>query len=78
MYGWRYPREKICFSLGIIPALYKLTDLLLSDEDKAIMNTPARYRPFFKTSYRCNPHNPTGRVWTEEEPRRVAAHSRKI
>ncbi len=41
MYGWSYPKEEICFSLGIIPALYALTNILLSNHDKAIVNTPA-------------------------------------
>ncbi len=110
MYGWTYPKEDICFSLGIIPALYTLAELLLGDNDYAIMNTPAygyfqhaldeRHKraihnrlqrdgnghwsidfdalekdaanPFAKLLIWCNPHNPTGRVWTEEELRRVA------
>ena len=111
MYGWTYPREEICFSLGIIPALYTLVDLLLGDYDYAIINTPAygyfqhpideRHKhaihnklkcdaqgnwtidfdalekdasnPFAKLLIWCNPQNPTGRVWTEEELRKVAA-----
>lgn len=111
MYGWTYPKEEICFSLGIIPALYTLVDLLLGDYDYAIINTPAygyfqhpideRHKhaihnklkcdaqgnwtidfdalekdasnPFAKLLIWCNPQNPTGRVWTEEELRKVAA-----
>lgn len=111
MYGWTYPKEEICFSLGIIPALYMLVDLLLGDHDYAIINTPAygyfqhpideRHKhaihnklkcdaqgnwtidfdalekdasnPFAKLLIWCNPQNPTGRVWTEEELRKVAA-----
>lgn len=111
MYGWTYPKEEICFSLGIIPALYTLVDLLLGDCDYAIINTPAygyfqhpideRHKhaihnklkcdaqgnwtidfdalekdasnPFAKLLIWCNPQNPTGRVWTEEELRKVAA-----
>lgn len=110
MYGWTYPKEEICFSLGIIPALYTLVDLLLGDYDYAIINTPAygyfqhpideRHKhaihnklkcdaqgnwtidfdalekdasnPFAKLLIWCNPQNPTGRVWTEEELRKVA------
>lgn len=110
-YGWTYPKEEICFSLGIIPALYMLVDLLLGDHDYAIINTPAygyfqhpideRHKhaihnklkcdaqgnwtidfdalekdasnPFAKLLIWCNPQNPTGRVWTEEELRKVAA-----
>ncbi|WP_230583084.1 MalY/PatB family protein [Megasphaera elsdenii] len=111
MYGWTYPKEEICFSLGIIPALYTLVDLLLGDHDYAIINTPVygyfqhpideRHKhaihnklkcdaqgnwtidfdalekdasnPFAKLLIWCNPQNPTGRVWTEEELRKVAA-----
>ena len=111
MYGWTYPKEEICFSLGIIPALYTLVDLLLGDYDYAIINTPEygyiqhpideRHKhaihnklkcdaqgnwtidfdalekdasnPFAKLLIWCNPQNPTGRVWTEEELRKVAA-----
>lgn len=111
MYGWTYPKEEICFSLGIIPALYMLVDLLLGDHDYAIINTPAygyfqhpideRHKhaihnklkcdaqgnwtidfdalekdasnPFAKLLIWCNPQNPTGWVWTEEELRKVAA-----
>lgn len=111
MYGWTYPKEEICFSLGIIPALYTLVDLLLSDHDYAIINTPAygyfqhpvdeRHKhaihnkmicddegnwsidfdslerdaanPLAKLLIWCNPQNPTGRVWTEEELKKVAA-----
>lgn len=111
MYGWTYPKEEICFSLGIIPALYTLVDLLLGDYDYAIINTPAygyfqhpvdeRHKhaihnkmkcddegnwsidfdslerdaanPLAKLLIWCNPQNPTGRVWTEEELRKVAA-----
>ncbi|WP_444313171.1 MalY/PatB family protein [Megasphaera sp.] len=111
MYGWTYPKEEICFSLGIIPALYMLVDLLLGDHDYAIINTPAygyfqhpiderhkhaihnklKYdaqgnwtidiyprekdasKPVATLLIWCNPQNPTGRVWTEEELRKVAA-----
>jgi cystathionine beta-lyase len=110
MYGVTYPKEEICFSLGIIPALYALVDLILSDHEYAIFNTPAYgyfkhpldYKhkhalynklirdeeggwsldfaslerqaadPMAKLLIWCNPHNPTGRVWTEEELKRVA------
>lgn len=110
MYGWTYPKEQICFSLGIIPALYELVDLLLSDHEYAIVNTPAygyfqhpidykhkhaihnklvrdaegnwhldfdalerdASNPFSKLLIWCNPQNPTGHVWTEEELKKVA------
>lgn len=110
MYGWTYPKEQICFSLGIIPALYELVDLLLSDHEYAIVNTPAygyfqhpidykhkhaihnklvrdaegnwhldfdalerdAANPFAKLLIWCNPQNPTGHVWSEEELKKVA------
>lgn len=115
MYDWTYPKEDICFSLGIIPALYTLVDLILSDHDYAIINTPAygyfqhpideRHKhaihnkmicdsqgnwsidfealerdaanPFAKLLIWCNPQNPTGRVWTQEELEKVAAIVKK-
>lgn len=111
MYGWTYPKEEICFSLGIIPALYELVELLLTDHEYAIINTPAygyfqhpidakhkhaihnklvrdgeghwsidfdalekdAANPMAKLLIWRNPQNPTGRVWTEEELKRVAA-----
>ena len=111
MYGWTYPKEEICFSLGIIPALYELVELPPTDHDYAILNTPAygyfqhpidakhkhaihnklvrdgeghwsidfdalekdAANPMAKLLIWCNPQNPTGRVWTEEELKRVAA-----
>ena len=110
MYGWTYPKEQICFSLGIIPSLYQLTRMLLTDYEYAIVNTPAygyfqhpldynrkqaihnklvrdseghwsidfdalekdAANPLTKLLIWCNPHNPTGRVWTEDELKRVA------
>lgn len=115
MYDWTYPKKDICFSLGIIPALYTLVDLLLGDNDYAIINTPAygyfqhpideRHKhaihnklicdsqgnwsidfealerdaanPFAKLLIWCNPQNPTGRVWTQEELEKVAAIVKK-
>ncbi len=115
MYDWTYPKEDICFSLGIIPALYTLVDLILGDHDYAIINTPAygyfqhsideRHKqaihnklicddqgnwtidfdalerdaanPFAKLLIWCNPQNPTGRVWTQEELEKVAAIVKK-
>ena len=111
MYDWTYPKQDICFSLGIIPALYTLVDLILGDYEYAIINTPAygyfqhavdeRHKhaiynkiicdsqgnwsidfealerdaanPLAKLLIWCNPQNPTGRVWTQEELEKVAA-----
>ncbi len=115
MYDWTYPKEDICFSLGIIPALYTLVDLILGAHDYAVINTPAygyfqhpideRHKqaihnklvcdsngrweidfdalerdaanPFAKLLIWCNPHNPTGRVWSQEELEKVAAIVKK-
>lgn len=40
-YDWEFPQEELCFSPGIIPALYKLTGLLCSSDNKVLFNTPA-------------------------------------
>lgn len=115
MYDWTYPKEDICFSLGIIPALYTLVDLILGAHDYAVINTPAygyfqhpideRHKqaihnklvcdsngrweidfdalerdaanPFAKLLIWCNPQNPTGRVWSQEELEKVAAIVKK-
>lgn len=107
-YGWSFPREQLCISPGIVPALYDLTGLLCGPGDKVLILTPS-YGPFAGAARRhglelvcsalvrtpdgfvidfddfarkaadpavklcifCNPHNPTGRVWTREELTRV-------
>lgn len=107
-YGWSFPREQLCISPGIVPALYDLTGLLCGPGDKVLIFTPS-YGPFAGAARRhqlelvcsalvrtpdgfvidfddfarkaadpavklcifCNPHNPTGRVWTREELTRV-------
>ena len=110
-YDWGFPKEQLCVSPGIIPALYQLTETLCVPDEKVLLNTPA-YGYFlhaaeyagvdvltsllhkkadgtFEVDYEdferkcadpacnlvfcCNPHNPTGRMWTEDELRRVAA-----
>ena len=108
-YGWSFPKEELCFSPGIIPALYQLVEDLLEKDEKFLITTPsygyflhaAEYNniqiecsdliddngyftidfedlekkaadPKVKMLLWCNPHNPTGRIWTEEELRRVA------
>ena len=109
-YDWSFPNEELCISPGIIPALYQLTEILCTDQEKVLLNTPA-YGYFlhaaeysgtgvllsplkkdsdgrFSTDYEnfemqcadpacklvfwCNPHNPTGRVWKQEELEKVA------
>ena len=107
-YGWRFAREQLCISPGIVPALYDLTGLICRPGEKVLILTPS-YGPFagavrhhglelicselvrtqdgfvidFDDFARkaadpavtlcifCNPHNPTGRVWTREELTRV-------
>lgn len=108
-YGWSFRREELCFSPGIIPALYQLVEDLIGDGETFVITTPsygyflhaAEYNnvpivcsdlidndgyftidfddlekkcadPKVKLLLWCNPHNPTGRIWTEEELRRVA------
>ncbi len=110
-YEWDFPQEQLCFSPGIIPALYQLTETLCTSTEKVLIHTPAygyflhaaEYSnlgvlmsplkktetgdffidledfeakcadPAAKMLFWCNPQNPTGRVWTEEELRSVAA-----
>lgn len=108
-YGWRFPKEQLCFSPGIVPALYTLAGLICRPQEKVLIFTPS-YAPFagaarsnelelvfsplqrgkdgftidfddfatkaadpaVKLCIFCNPHNPTGRVWTKDELSRVA------
>ena len=110
MYGWTFPKEELTFSPGIIPAMYQLTESLLTKNEKMLITTPsygyfqhtAEYNgieyvcsplkidtdgcfsidfedferkaadPMMKLVLWCNPHNPSGRVWTEGELRRIA------
>ncbi|HJA70311.1 MAG TPA: aminotransferase class I/II-fold pyridoxal phosphate-dependent enzyme [Candidatus Lachnoclostridium stercoravium] len=109
-YDWDFPQEQLCYSPGIIPALYQLTETLCADNEKILLNTPAygyflhaaEYsnislllsplkkneageffidfdnfesncaNPKCKMVFWCNPHNPTGRIWTKEELTKVA------
>ena len=114
-YGWDFPQEQLCFSPGIIPALYQLVEILCASDEKILLNTPAygyflhaaEYsdidmllsplkknekgeffpdyedfeekcsNPKCKLVFWCNPHNPTGRVWTKEELSKIAEIVRK-
>ncbi len=110
-YGWEIRREELCFSPGIIPALYQLAEMLCAPGDRILLHTPA-YGYFLHAAeysglevlpsplkkgadgrfsvdlddfeqkcadprctllFFCNPHNPTGRIWTEKELEDVAA-----
>ncbi len=109
-YDWEVPREQICLSPGVVPALFLLTGLICAPGEAVLINTPAycQFRraaeyagrpllcsplvrsasgefvpdfedlaakcadPRCKLLIWCNPHNPTGRVWREDEQRRVA------
>ena len=104
-YGWEPDQSELCFSAGVIPALYQLSESLCGSGEKVLINTPAYgyflhaaeyahkeaiFSPlrrngegaFFldeadfekqcadpkcKVVFWCNPHNPTGRMWTREE-----------
>ena len=108
-YGWSFKKEELCFSPGIIPALYQIVEDLIGEGETFVITTPsygyflhaAEYNdvpivcsdlilsdegwkidfedlerkcadPKVKMLLWCNPHNPTGRIWTEEELRKVA------
>ncbi len=108
-YHWSFLEEELVFSPGIIPALYQLGEILLEEDEKMLINTPAygffghtaAYNdiglvcsqlkndngyftidfedlekkaadPKMKLLLWCSPHNPSGRIWTEEELKRVA------
>jgi len=108
-YDWSFKKEELCFSPGIIPALYQLVEDLIGEGDSFVITTPsygyflhaAEYNnvpvlcsdlvntgngwtidfedlekkcadPRVKMLLWCNPHNPTGRIWTEGELRRLA------
>lgn len=113
-YGWSFRQEELCFSPGIIPALYQLVEDLIGEGETFVITTPsygyflhaAEYNsvpvvcsdlighdgyftidfddlekkcsdPKVKMLLWCNPHNPTGRIWMEEELRRVAEIAEK-
>lgn len=40
-YGWDFPREQLCFTPDIIPALYQLVEILCAADEKVLINTPA-------------------------------------
>jgi cystathionine beta-lyase len=108
-YGWSFAREEMQTSLGVIPALFALTDYLCEPGDKVLGLAPsygyfrhaAEHRgcefvtsplvtqdgghfidfadfearasdPRTKLFFLCHPHNPTGRMWSEAELRRMA------
>ena len=86
MYDWEFPQEQLRFSAGIIPALYQLVEDLVAPDGKFLTLAPAygyftidfddlekkAADPDVKLLMWCNPHNPTGRVWTQEELKKVA------
>jgi len=114
-YDWEPNQKELCFSPGIIPALYQLGENLCTPDEKILINTPsygyflhaAEYSniealqspllknekgeffldyedfeakcadPSCKVVFWCNPHNPTGRVWTAEELTRIGQIVRK-
>ena len=113
-YDWRFPKEQLVFTPGIIPALYELVGDLLAPDEKLLITTPAygffkhaavfndrelvcsalnndngwfsidfedlerkAADPKMKLILWCNPHNPSGRMWTEEETARVGAIAEK-
>ena len=47
-YGWDFPREQLCVSPGIVPALNQLSETLCAPGEKILFNTPA-YGQFLNT-----------------------------
>lgn len=108
-YSWYFPKEQLCMSPGIVPALYEIVADVTGSDEKVLITTPAysnfKYatldnkRTLVTTALKCdtgffsldledfaakaadpavrlviwcNPHNPTGRMWTEDELQKVA------
>ena len=71
-YDWDVPKDELTFSPGIIPALFQLVETLCQKDEKVIINTPSYGYFKAKLVIFCNPHNPTGRMWTTEELSAVA------
>lgn len=113
-YNWRFPKEELVISPGIIPALYELVGDLLAPDEKLLITTPAygyfqhaaefasrelvtsdllndkgyftidftdlerkASDPKVKLLLWCQPHNPTGRIWTAEETKKVVEIAKK-
>ena len=113
-YNWEFLKEELCFSPGIIPALYQLIEDLVGKDEKMLVMTPgygyfkhaAEYNkvelvksplietdgyftidfedlekratdPKVKVLLWCNPHNPSGRMWTMEDLKKVAEIAKK-
>ena len=51
-YDWSFPEEELCFTPGIIPALYQLTETLCNKDEKVLMNTPANGYILHSAEYR--------------------------
>ncbi|MFR0795446.1 MAG: aminotransferase class I/II-fold pyridoxal phosphate-dependent enzyme [Oscillospiraceae bacterium] len=71
-YDWSFPKEQLCVSPGIIPALYQLTETLCGPDEKVLLNTPA-YGYFLHAAEYASVD-----VLTSRCTRRLTAHSRWI
>jgi len=114
-YDWEFPQEQLCFSPGIVPALFQLAESLCTASEKILFHTPAYSQflhaaeysnlnvllspmkkdgqgrfsldvedferkcadPMCKVVFWCNPQNPTGHMWTEEEAAKAAEIMKK-
>lgn len=107
-YNWKFSKDEMQVSLGVIPALIGLVEYICAPDEKVLAFTPtyayfkhatdrtgrqfvtskliesgADYQidfsdfenkvkdPKVKMLMLCHPHNPTGRVWTEEELQKI-------
>ena len=76
-YDWSFEKKELVMSNGVIPALYELVEYICKPDEKVLFLTPSyayfKYAADEKTTLfiLCNPHNPSGRVWTEEELKKM-------
>lgn len=108
-YNWKFSRESMCVSSGVIPALNTLVESVCQPDQKVLALTPSyayfkhaankagcelvtsklieagsdyqidfadfekkAQDPQVKLFFLCHPHNPTGRIWSESELKRMA------
>lgn len=109
-YDFEFKREELVISAGVVPAIVRLINYIVKDNEKILFNTPAygqfanaclinhkeyitsdlikdedgKYSIDFDDLDKkmgqsdvplfilCNPHNPTGRSWSQEELEKIS------